>query len=205
MASNIKSETIDATFPVAGVDNDTQGFRDNFNVIKDSLASAKQEVEDLQTNAAKLNEANNFSGNNIIQANLQAVTQEFFETEGILNSSQNINFDNGHYQSFTVDGSSTPITLTFDNWPADGSNGKLRLELTKSAGSDVYMSFDTLDQNGGTGTVYYGNWPDASGGDIDQLKMDVDNQPYVLEAWTNNGGTTIYLNFVGKFAISEDL
>jgi len=30
MASQIIPETIDAQYPVAGQDNDTQGFRDNF-------------------------------------------------------------------------------------------------------------------------------------------------------------------------------
>ena len=49
MASNIISGTIDGEYPVAGIDNDTQGFRDNFSIIKDSLAAAKAEVEDLQT------------------------------------------------------------------------------------------------------------------------------------------------------------
>lgn len=205
MASNILSETIDETFPVAGIDNDTQGFRDNFNVIKDSLAAAKQEVEDLQLNSAKLNEANNFASNNIVEANLKAVTEEFFETEGILEASQNINFDNGHYQAFSMDGTSTPITLTFDNWPAAGSLGKLRVELSKTGGSDVYISFDTLDANGGTGTMYYGNWPTTVGGTADQLELDTDNQPYIVEAWTYNGGTDVYINFVGKFAISADL
>ena len=34
MASNIVDTTIDETYPVAGVDNDSQGFRDNFNIIK---------------------------------------------------------------------------------------------------------------------------------------------------------------------------
>ena len=41
MASNIISSTIDGTYPVAGVDNDTQGFRDNFTVIKTGLATAE--------------------------------------------------------------------------------------------------------------------------------------------------------------------
>ena len=38
MASNIISDTIDAAYPIAGVDNDTQGFRDNFQIIKTGLA-----------------------------------------------------------------------------------------------------------------------------------------------------------------------
>ena len=34
MASNINSDAIDKDYPVAGQDNDSQGFRDNFNTIK---------------------------------------------------------------------------------------------------------------------------------------------------------------------------
>jgi hypothetical protein len=45
--SNIISETIDGTYPVAGVDNDTQGFRDNFTIIKTGLATAQSEITSL--------------------------------------------------------------------------------------------------------------------------------------------------------------
>jgi hypothetical protein len=41
MASNINYVNVDESFPVAGQDNDSQGFRDNFATIKSSLASAK--------------------------------------------------------------------------------------------------------------------------------------------------------------------
>ena len=44
MASNIQSSTIDAAYPVAGVDNDTQGFRDNFSTIKDNFTAAKADA-----------------------------------------------------------------------------------------------------------------------------------------------------------------
>jgi len=52
MASNITSLTIDNEYPVAGVDNDSQGFRDNFTIIKDSLAAAKAELSRLKAKAA---------------------------------------------------------------------------------------------------------------------------------------------------------
>ena len=51
MASSLSPTSIDATFPVAGQDNDSQGFRDNFNQIKTDLTNAKSELEDLQSNA----------------------------------------------------------------------------------------------------------------------------------------------------------
>jgi len=40
MASNINFSSIDETFPIAGKDNDSQGFRDNFQSIKNSLEAA---------------------------------------------------------------------------------------------------------------------------------------------------------------------
>lgn len=51
MASNIVDTTIDETYPVAGVDNDSQGFRDNFNIIKSNFVAAKAEITELQSNA----------------------------------------------------------------------------------------------------------------------------------------------------------
>ena len=52
MASNISTANIDTTFPVAGQDNDSQGFRDNFNATKNNFTEAKTEIEALQTNKA---------------------------------------------------------------------------------------------------------------------------------------------------------
>ena len=44
MASSISVTQIDATYPVAGQDNDSQGFRDNFNQIKTQLTTASTEI-----------------------------------------------------------------------------------------------------------------------------------------------------------------
>ena len=63
MASNIVPDTIDDTYPVAGQDNNSQGFRDNFNIIKTNFTSAKSEIETLQDNTAKTNADNVFFEN----------------------------------------------------------------------------------------------------------------------------------------------
>ena len=206
MASNIISETIDGAYPQAGVDNDTQGFRDNFSIIKGSLAAAKQEVEDLQLNSAKLNEANNFAGNNLIEANLQSVTHEFFNPDGILENSQNVNFDNGHYQKFELnEDSSTPIKLTMDRWPADGVYGKLAVEIVKTGGSDIFLEFDTLNSNGGTGTVMYSGFTVPAGGTGGQFLVDEDNKPYLFEFATYDGGDNVYATYIGNYTLKEDI
>jgi hypothetical protein len=77
MSSNIVYTTIDEQFPVAGQDNDSQGFRDNFNIIKENFRNAIIEIEALQNNSVKLNEDNTFTDAvRITNARLKAVYEE---------------------------------------------------------------------------------------------------------------------------------
>jgi hypothetical protein len=48
MASNINASNIDTTFPIAGQDNDTQGFRTNYINIKNNFVTAATEITGLQ-------------------------------------------------------------------------------------------------------------------------------------------------------------
>ena len=52
MSSNINPNTINITYPIAGQDNDTQGFRDNFSSIKNNFSVAQTEITALQSNSA---------------------------------------------------------------------------------------------------------------------------------------------------------
>jgi hypothetical protein len=51
MASNINTTDINTSYPVAGQDNDTQGFRDNWANIVENLQVAAAEITNLQANA----------------------------------------------------------------------------------------------------------------------------------------------------------
>ena len=96
MAVTISSSSIqgiDALYPVAGVDNDSQGFRDNFNIIKTQLGNAATDLSALDTNTAKLNANNDFSGNDISDANFIKNTEEVNNIGGIF-TSQNIVYNN---------------------------------------------------------------------------------------------------------------
>jgi hypothetical protein len=48
MASNIDPSNIDENYPVAGIDNNSRGFRDNFASIKNALITAKNELTSIQ-------------------------------------------------------------------------------------------------------------------------------------------------------------
>jgi hypothetical protein len=51
MSSSINPTSIDGTYPVAGQDNDSQGFRDNFTNIQNNFTYAAAEISDLQSKA----------------------------------------------------------------------------------------------------------------------------------------------------------
>ena len=112
MASNIISDTIDATYPVAGVDNDTQGFRDNFSIIKTGLSTAGSEISTLQSTTAKINASNNFNGTNISAANMQLTTHQYHNV-GTVIAGQNISFLNGHYQTMNVNLPAGTASISF--------------------------------------------------------------------------------------------
>ena len=50
MASQINPNDIDGAYPVAGQDNNSQGFRDNFTNTKTNFQYAADEITDLQNN-----------------------------------------------------------------------------------------------------------------------------------------------------------
>ena len=73
MASNINDTGVNSDYPVAGQDNDSQGFRDNFGVIKSNFVSAKSEIESLQNTTAQGVSYNaGTSTNDFLNSNLTA-------------------------------------------------------------------------------------------------------------------------------------
>ena len=113
MASKIVPGNIDATYPRAGQDNSSQGFRDNFNEIKTNFTEAKSEIEDLQTNKASTNANVNFSDYVVSKAVFKDTAETVFP-HGTTGGAITLNHENGHYQTLTTNAS---ITLSFSNFP----------------------------------------------------------------------------------------
>ena len=136
MASNINSADVDALYPIAGQDNDSQGFRDNFSTIKNSLATASTEITALQDKtagvAATAIEENgstvggDWNGYYIQDANFRANVEEVYSIGNAL-TSLNVNWTNGHYQTIQA---GADITCTLTEWPTSGKLGKMRLAVT---------------------------------------------------------------------------
>lgn len=131
MTSQINYAAIDATYPVAGQDNDSQGFRDNFASIKTALQYAKSEITDLQSNGAIVSGDNNFAGNLIYNAEFKYNRQTVYNI-GTVSGSISVDFHNGQIQTLTTSGN---ITLSFTNWPTSTKAGSILLIITLGSGS----------------------------------------------------------------------
>jgi len=198
MASNIVSTTIDAEYPVAGVDNDSQGFRDNFQIIKDNFAAAEEEISDLQENAARKDEDSNFAGNKIIDAELDQAT-EAFTAVGTVNTNQNMSFLNGHYQSVLA---AQELTLTLADWPVSGKYARMaaQLELADGVAGPVTITF-VGEGNGNFKHDQSSLWLNPSPTSL-SVSVTSNDEPIILEFWTTDGGDFIYARHLGQFTIA---
>lgn len=131
MASNINPNNIDGSYPVAGQDNNSQGFRDNFTNTKQNFQYAEDEINDLQ-NKAVLKAAltgqalDNNMGDNLLYA---ARIQDFAATKVAVTGTSGalvINYASGHYQTISTSGS---VSLSFQNFPTTGIYGYMRIQF----------------------------------------------------------------------------
>ena len=133
MASNINPNNIDGAYPVAGQDNNSQGFRDNFTNIKVNFQAAADEINDLDSKVLLKSALTGTTLDNNMNDNLiyAAKIQDFSASRVAIPTTSgtvSLNYAAGHYQ--TVSPSAGSITLSFSNWPAAGSYGQLRLQVT---------------------------------------------------------------------------
>lgn len=126
MTSQINPNTIDSAYPVAGQDNSTQGFRDNFSFIKQNFTYAANEITALQANTAVINDTNYFNNNILYGARFQNFAQ-VRQAAGNVSGNANISYATGHYQTMTLNGNTS---LYLNDFPSGAVNGFLTLAVT---------------------------------------------------------------------------
>jgi hypothetical protein len=192
MTSQVNPNNIDGTYPVAGQDNDSQGFRDNFTNIRNNLTYVKAEIEDLQTKAvlksALLNSTldNDFVGNAIVNPSFTS-WRETYNNIGAASGAVTINFANGNFQKITMSGSTT---LTF-SWPSNTANQYVSIKLWVSNPNSAYtLTLPTSCTLGDPDTIagLSGTSPPIITFNASEI---ANNTEYLFEFFTVDGGTTI--------------
>jgi hypothetical protein len=191
MASSIVSTTIDETFPVAGRDNDSQGFRDNFFVIKQNFQAAKTEIEDLQDGVARVDTNNNFNLNNITEATLLAspLTVNTTYNTGVVTPTVSLSWEEGYVYVIRA---TTDHTLILGDFP-NNKYCQMRIVLFSNAASDRQITFSG-------GTMKTGNWPAGPVGFTNGIVIGSSVNPIIVDAFTYDGGLNIFLQYVGTFS-----
>ena len=174
MASTITnySLNIDTQFPVPGQDNDTQGFRNNFGYIQQSLETAASEITDIQIEQiAIVNSLNNISSPTYINANTITATNVV---------SQTINNDGTVYSAFFNGDGSQLSNLSVSN--IENISNLTSLDVTS-------LTVGTL--NGYTPTKFVASAPATSKGASGDLKgMIFANSTTLYVCYSNYVNTT---------------
>jgi hypothetical protein len=191
MTSAINYLSINENFPVAGEDNDTQTFRDNFDTIKTSLRAGQEEITALQSDTAKLNDNNDFEDNEISRAVFVDVMDKRFDGGmiSVETALLTVDFENGGYQVFRF---SANMSIAFQNLPQNSAAsgpigcGRITLELYGDATPRTltFISSDgaTFRRNGFT-----------------TITVTSSTAPVILEVWRHNA-TNIFMNNLGQFS-----
>ena len=186
-------DNIDPLFPVAGLDNDSQGFRDNFNYIKDALTTENANVTALQSNVVLT--ANLVNGdpvdNDLKGSTINNGSYTNFHGISHVSSaigSTDVDITAGNIQQFTL---TTGSSFTFRNWPASGKYASVRLHFVSNGSGNYNIDFAT--ENGGT-VVLESSFPAT-------LTVADTGAHQVVEAWSYTGSTNkiVYIRYLGEF------
>jgi hypothetical protein len=165
MTSQINFGAINTSYPVAGVDNNSQGFRDNFTAISAGLATAKTELTALQNNAVlKANLTTNAVVNNDLNGSTisNGVYNKFYGvyfSGGTISATANIDLTNGPVQKFVLSGDAT---LTFTGWPTTGKMGLIRVLVASDQNGVRTPGFATSGGGAVRYDVAYPTLPNSS-------------------------------------------
>ena len=152
MTSAINTNGINVNYPVPGINNSSQGFRDNFSAIKTDLNIASTEITDLQNNvvlkAALANTTlNNDMANTLISnASTRSFRATTFNLGNAISGTVIVNASLGDVQYGTIAGNTT---IQFTGWAPSGTQSNVQLQFGVSNANAV-ISFPSAVANSNT-------------------------------------------------------
>jgi hypothetical protein len=190
MSSNINPNNIDGAYPVAGQDNNSQGFRDNFTNTKTNFQYAADEITDLQSKAVLKSALSGTTLNNDMNGSVlsNATVQDIAQTRvalGSLSGSVTVNYASGSYQTVTTSGS---ISLAFSNFPPAGSAGTVIVRVTVASTAHT-MTLPSAVGNGSSAASVLGIQGIAS-----NVITFAETGTYEFQFDTDDNGSTIYVS-----------
>ena len=151
---NPESNNYDAEYPVAGQDNNTIGFRQNFASIQQNLQYAKDEITALQTNTVQAggNVFNDLNGAVIYEAKLQNQSYSHIPLGNVANTA-NVNYTVATYQTLNPT-ANTAITLL--GLPVANNTAVLTLSINATAANTTATPYSVNIANVSAGNINTG-------------------------------------------------
>lgn len=186
--SNINTNGINTSYPVPGVNNNTQGFRDNFQSIKSNFDNAGSEITDLQNKAILKTglvgvPLNNDMANTLISnAVVRSFRASMYDLGSNLSGNVSIDISRGDVQYGIVQGNTT---INFNSWMPAGTRGGVTLKL----------QFDTtsFDYANTVITLPYTTFNTSSGNITAGFKETVNSLETVVQVQTSSSTISNYL------------
>lgn len=179
------SNNINTNYPIPGVDNDTQGFRDNFANIKNSLATAADEITALQLNSVTVDSQNDFGYvGNLYRPILDSVSNKL-TVHANQSTSFDVSFLDGNYQRVSIAGN---ISIGATDWPAANKQGEITVEVYNATTTSNY----TVTFNNSLGSL-----KKESGLTLPYTVTAADSAVTIFKLSSPDEGVTVFLTKVG--------
>lgn len=198
MTSQINHSLINTSYPVAGQDNNSQGFRDNFTAIATGLAQAGTEITALQQNAVIVADLatssntvqNNLLGSGINNGTYKQLNPKVYALGTVSLNGVSVDLVNGPVQTASA---SANGVFTLHNLGPGGSYSSVKLIVTGTGASSITITNATTAvfkaATGYTGT----NAGSSVTHPITTGKTEV------LEIWSTDAGANIFIRNVGQY------
>jgi hypothetical protein len=178
MTSQINSSTINGSFPVAGKDNSSAGFRNNFSNIATNFSYAAVEITDLQNKAllksalTGVSSVNDMQGTSIYNASVSGFRLLNYDIGNLNSVSYVLDFSLGSFQTVTLTGSSV-LNINTTTLAVTVSDTSYTLGF---AGTATYQNIVTIAGYKGGGVIQFA-------------------QPgtYIFEISSSDGATNVYI------------
>ena len=203
--STINTNPINVNYPVPGVNNNSQGFRDNFASIVTNLNAAGAEITDLQ-NKVVVKQAligttiNNDMANTLISnASTRSFRATTYNLGNALSGTVLVNTSLGDVQYGTI---AANTTINFGSWapPGTQSNVQVNLSIAANAANAVISFPSSVTLSPDTGATTLENYSNISGNLAVTVPNGVSQLNYLVS--TTDCGNTLYITPINRPRIS---
>ena len=204
--STINTTGININYPVPGINNNSQGFRDNFAAIKTNVDSAGLEITDLQQKVVVKTALNGSAIDNNMNDTLisNALTKSFRATTynlgNDLNGTITIDVSKGDVQYGAI---TDDVTLNFTGWAVEGLQSRVELQLTISNALAVVTFSGQVSVSDCLGATTLESFANVNGSTTVTIPYGVCQLDYRLSSL--DCGTTILIEPINRPRKSTEL